>query len=331
MQTPFSWLAERVTLTPRALRWGTTAALIASILIVLGGGIVRVTGSGLGCPSWPACTPDSLTPIPALGIHGVIEFTNRLLTGALIVAVGWAIVAARLQKPQDRTVTRLAWSQFWLVVANALAGGITVIAGLNPWVVALHFVLAIGLLTTATLTWAVALRATAISGRRGAPSPESRLGARSPASARRLAWVLTVVTLVLVVVGTMVSGSGPHSGDSSDVPRMSLDWTTITLVHAGFAVVALLLAIALLFVLSGWTDGVLARRRVLVFLIVFVAQGAIGGVQALIGIPEVLVALHLLGAALVWVGVIRVLLDVDTRLFRAAQVPRSEPAIGSTL
>ena len=318
MRTPFSWLAERVTLGPRALRWGTTAALVASILIVLGGGIVRVTGSGLGCPSWPACTPDSLTPIPELGIHGVIEFTNRLLTGALIVAVGWAIVAARLQKPQDRTVTRLAWSQFWLVVANALAGGITVIAGLNPWVVALHFVLAIGLLTTATLTWHRVRQSVA-------PASEP------PAAARSLAWALAAVTLGLVVAGTMVSGSGPHSGDSSDVPRMNLDWTTITLIHAGFAAIALVVAIALLFVLSGSTDGALARRRVLVFLIVFVAQGAIGGVQALIGIPEVLVALHLLGAALVWVGVIRVLLDVDTRLFRATPAPHAEPALGSTL
>jgi cytochrome c oxidase assembly protein subunit 15 len=285
----------------------------------------------LGCPSWPACTPESLTPIPELGIHGVIEFTNRLVTGLLIAAVGWAIVAARLQKPQDRTVTRLAWSQFWLVVANAVAGGFTVIFELNPWMVAVHFVLAIGLLTTATLTWAVALRATAISGRRGAPSPERRLGARPPASAVLLAWSLAGVTLALVVVGTMVSGSGPHSGDSSDVPRMGLDWTTITLVHAGLAAAALVLAVALLFVLGGWTDGAVARRRVLVFLIIFVAQGAIGGVQALIGIPEVLVALHLLGAALVWVGVIRVLLDVDTRLFRVGSAPRSEPAPVSTL
>jgi cytochrome c oxidase assembly protein subunit 15 len=318
VRTPFGWLAERVTLGPRALRWGTTAALVASILIVLGGGIVRVTGSGLGCPSWPACTPESLTPIPELGIHGVIEFTNRLVTGLLIAAVGWAIVAARLQKPQDRTVTRLAWSQFWLVVANAVAGGFTVIFELNPWMVAVHFVLAIGLLTTATLTWHRA--------RIGTPSASA-----PPESARRLAWALSVTTLALVVVGTMVSGSGPHSGDSSDVPRMGLDWTTITLVHAGLAAAALVLAVALLFVLGGWTDGAVARRRVLVFLIIFVAQGAIGGVQALIGIPEVLVALHLLGAALVWVGVIRVLLDVDTRLFRVGSAPRSEPAPVSTL
>ena len=331
MRTPFDLIAERVTLGPRALRWGTTAALVAIILIVLGGGIVRVTGSGLGCPSWPACTPESLTPIPELGIHGVIEFTNRLVTGLLIAAVGWAIVAARLQRPEDRTITSLAWSQFWLVVANAVAGGFTVIFALNPWMVAVHFVLAIGLLTTATLTWAVALRATAISGRRGVPSPERRLGARAPASAVRLAWSLVAVTLALVVVGTLVSGSGPHSGDSSDVPRMGLDWTAITIAHATLAVAAAVLAISLLFVLGGWTDGAVARRRVLVFLVIFVAQGAIGGIQALIGIPEVLVALHLLGAALVWVGVIRVLLDVDTRLFSGSTARPSKLAVGSTL
>src|SRR3954464_2416501 len=109
LKTPLGWAADRWTLGPRALRWGTTAALVASILIVLGGGIVRVTGSGLGCPTWPSCTSDSLTPIPELGIPAVIEFTNRMLTGLLIVAVGWAIVAARLQKPRDRTLTRLAW------------------------------------------------------------------------------------------------------------------------------------------------------------------------------------------------------------------------------
>ena len=318
MQTPFSLLAERVTLGRRALLWGTTAALIASILIVLGGGIVRVTGSGLGCPTWPTCTAESLVPIPELGIHGVIEFGNRLVTGLLIAAVGWAIIAARLQKPRDRTLTRLAWSQFWLVVANAIAGGITVLAELNPWVVALHFVMAIGLLTTATLTW-----------HRARDTGEDRPVA--PRRARVLAWALTLTTLALVVVGTMVSGTGPHAGDSDEIPRMELDWTTITLVHAALAGTALVIAIGLLFVLGGWADGVVARRRVLVFLIVFVAQGAIGGVQSLIGLPELLVALHLLGAALVWVGALRVLLDTDTRLFRVRSTASSEPTVSATL
>ena len=154
MQTPLGWAASRWTLGPRALRWGTTAALVVSILIVLGGGIVRVTGSGLGCPTWPTCDGVSVIQVVPDSIHLLIEQSNRLLTGVLVVAVGWAIVAARLQQPRDRALTRLAWSMFWLVVANAVAGGITVLVKLNPWVVALHFVLAIGLLATATLATA---------------------------------------------------------------------------------------------------------------------------------------------------------------------------------
>ncbi|TPX04521.1 heme A synthase, partial [Schumannella luteola] len=132
LRTPLGWAADRWTLGDRALRWSTTAALVVSVLIVLGGVTVRVTGSGLGCPTWPTCTEDSLAATPELGIHGAIEFGNRLVTTLLIAAVGWAIIAARLQKPRDRTMTRLAWSMFWLVVANALAGGVTVWMGLNP-------------------------------------------------------------------------------------------------------------------------------------------------------------------------------------------------------
>jgi cytochrome c oxidase assembly protein subunit 15 len=307
VKTPLGWAASRWTLGPRALRWGTTAALVVSILIVLGGGFVRVTGSGLGCPTWPSCDGTSLTPIPALGIHAVIEFANRTLTGLLVAAVGWAIIAARLQKPVDRTLTRLAWSMFWLVVINAVAGGITVLVKLNPWVVALHFVLAIGLLATATFTWHRARASTPV----GSPRPP----------AVPIARVLTVATLALVVVGTIVSGAGPHSGDSADVPRITTPpWGTIVWVHTALAVIVILLAIALLIVV--WRDpaGLMSRRRTIAFLIVLLAQGVIGGIQALNGLPELLVALHVLGAALVWVGALRVLLDTDTRLFRSASL-----------
>src|SRR5690606_26625488 len=153
LRTPLGWAAERWELGPRALRWGTSAALVTAILIVLGGVTVRVTGSGLGCPTWPTCTEDSLIATPELGIHGAIEFGNRLITGLLVVAVGWAIIAARLQRPRDRMLTRLAWSMFWLVVANAVAGGFTVWFELNPWMVATHFLLAMTLLACATFTW----------------------------------------------------------------------------------------------------------------------------------------------------------------------------------
>ncbi|HEY4226562.1 MAG TPA: COX15/CtaA family protein [Pseudolysinimonas sp.] len=315
MTTPFGWLAQRVTLSPRALRWGTTAALVVSILIVLGGGVVRVTGSGLGCPTWPNCDATSFTPIPALGFHAIIEFTNRALTGVLVVAVGWAIVAARLQKHRDRMLTRLAWSMFWLVVLNAVAGGITVLVQLNPWVVALHFLLAMGLLATATLTWHRARW-------RGTPGERA---ARSPSI---LARTLLIVTAALVVVGTIVSGAGPHSGDTVAVPRIALDWTDVVLVHAALAVVVIVLTIVLYVVLRTTPDAAIARRTTLVFLVILLAQGVIGGVQSLIGIPAVLVVLHLLGAALVWVGAIRVLLDVEPGLFALHPLPADE-AVGS--
>lgn len=302
MKTPLGWAAARWTLGPRALRWGTTAALVASILIVLGGGVVRVTGSGLGCPTWPTCDGTSLAPIPELGIHGVIEFTNRAVTGLLILAVGWAIIAARLQHPRDRALTRLAWSMFWLVVVNAVAGGITVLVKLNPWVVAFHFVLAIGLLTTATLTWH---RARSGGTERPSTAP----------LARGLAWALLGSTLLLIVVGTLVSGSGPHSGDSADVPRMGLDWSAVVVVHGVLGTVVLVLAVLLFVVLRRQADAGVARRRVVAFLVVAVLQAALGLIQAETGIPAALVALHLLGSALVWVGALRVLLDVNPRLF----------------
>jgi cytochrome c oxidase assembly protein subunit 15 len=312
LRTPLGWAADRWALGPRALRWGTTAALVASVLIVLGGVVVRVTGSGLGCPTWPTCTEDSLISTPELGIHGFIEFANRALTGVLIAAVGFAIVAARLQRPRDsgtargrrddRVLTRLAWSMFWLVVANAVAGGITVWVKLNPWVVALHFVLAMGLLACATFTWHRARW-------NGGDGP------RPSAVSRGLAWALVVGTGALVVTGTLVTGSGPHAGDSKDVPRMGFDWTTVVVVHGTAALAVLVLAVALAFRLRREAGGGLALRRVGLFLLVLFVQLALGTSQSLLGIPELLVALHGVVAALVWVGALRVLLDTDPRLW----------------
>lgn len=307
--TPLSYLAERVTLTPRALRWATTAALVVSIVLVFSGGIVRVTGSGLGCPTWPECDPGSLTPTPALGYHALIEFGNRMMTWVLCAAVGWAIVAARLQKPRNRTITRLAWSQFWLVVANAIAGGITVLTELNPYIVALHFLMAIALLTTTALTW-----------HRTHLRQQERIDL--PRTPRALSWVLVVVTAILIVAGTLVSGSGPHSGDTVAVPRMAFDWIDVTVVHGVLGALTLVLGVLLAIVLARIPGAGLARRRTYTFVLVVLAQGAIGVVQAVTGLPDALVALHLLGAALVWVGALRVLLDTNPDLFPTVNVLR---------
>jgi heme a synthase len=308
--TPFAWIAARWGLGSRALRWGTTAALVMSVLIVLGGAVVRVTGSGLGCPTWPTCDGHSVILVVPDSVHLIIEQTNRMLTGVLIVAVGWAIVAARLQRVHegpgrrdDRMLTRLAWSQFWLVVANAVAGGITVLVQLNPWVVALHFVLAIGLLTTATLTWH---RARTLLRQEEPP--------RAPAGLRALAWTLVGVTLALIVLGTAVTGAGPHSGDSREVARNGLNWTVVTTLHGVIGTAVLVLGVVLL-VLARRAGLRLAAHRATFFVVVVVLQALLGLAQALTGLPEVLVALHVLGSALVWVGALRVLLDTDTRLF----------------
>jgi cytochrome c oxidase assembly protein subunit 15 len=316
------WLASRYTLGPRALRWGTTAALVVSIFIVLTGGIVRVTGSGLGCPTWPACEAGSFTTTPELGIHGFIEFANRTLTGVLIVAVGWAIVAARLQKPRNRTLTRLAWSQFWLVVANSIAGGISVLTGLNPYVVAMHFVLAVALLTTTTLTWHRA---------RQWVSASATSAPGSPRTASILSGALVAATFVLIVIGTLVTGSGQHSGDSADVPRMGFVWEQVAIVHGVLGTAVILTTLALYGSLRGQSGASLARRRVVAFLIVTIAQAALGLLQAKIGVPAALVAIHVLGSALVWVGALRVLLDVNPQLFRTVQAQVPAPAMAATL
>jgi cytochrome c oxidase assembly protein subunit 15 len=307
VRTPLGFIADHFELPSRTLRWATTAALIVSVIIVFTGGLVRVTASGLGCPDWPTCDGNSLTTTPELGIHGVIEFANRLLTSVIIVAVGWVIVAARLQRPRIRPIERLAWSQFWLIIANALAGGVSVIAKLNPWVVALHFTLAMALLVTTTLTW---------------HRVHERLDidpTRLSALPRALARALVASSAALILAGTLVSGTGPHSGDSSKVPRMPLDWAGITVVHGILGALVLALGVLLAFSLGSTDRDRLVRRRTIVFLVVVLAQGGIGTAQALLGLPESLVALHLLGAALVWVGVLRVLLDSDAELFRSVR------------
>jgi cytochrome c oxidase assembly protein subunit 15 len=310
MQTPLGWAASRWELGPRALRWSSTAALIVSIIIVFTGGLVRVTGSGLGCPTWPTCEGTSIAPSAELGIHGIIEFSNRMLTTVIVLAVAWVIIAARLQRPRIRYLTRLAWSQFWLIVANAVAGGITVLVQLNPWVVALHFVLAIALLATTTLTWHRVHEETTLD-----VTP-------TDAATRALAWTLVLATLVLILVGTLVAGTGPHSGDSADVPRMQLDWTVVTVIHGILGVLVLGVAAVMLGRPATTVRARLVRRRVVIFVLVVALQGVIGVVQAVGGLPALLVALHFLGAALVWVGALRVLLDAEPRLFAGATTHR---------
>lgn len=295
------WLAARVSVGRRALRIAALSSLVATILIIIGGGVVRVTGSGLGCPDWPTCAGGAIAPTAELGWHGIIEFGNRLLTGALCVVVGWVIVVARLQREPVPAVTRWAWMQFFVVILNAVVGGITVLARLSPYIVAAHLLAAMLLLTSATVTWDKAQRLDMT--RPG--------GSNSSARIRPLGSALLIATAVLVVVGTVVTGTGPHAGDSSEVARMPFSWTWVTLLHAGAAVVAFGVALALWRVARQERNTALSHQ-VLVYLIVFIGQGVVGIVQVVTHLPEVVVVLHLLGSALVWVGAVRILLAAQS-------------------
>lgn len=153
MLNPFAYIADRWTPSPRIVRRAALAALVMSVAIVVTGGAVRLTGSGLGCDTWPKCTDDSLIATQAQGFHGAIEFGNRMLTYVLSAAVGWIILAARSAKPWRHSLTQLGWVQFVVVMANAVLGGITVMTGLNPYSVAGHFLLATALIAVTTVTW----------------------------------------------------------------------------------------------------------------------------------------------------------------------------------
>nr|WP_246314443.1 COX15/CtaA family protein [Kineococcus aurantiacus] len=280
--------------------------MAVSILIIVTGGIVRVTGSGLGCPTWPRCTDDSFTSATAsTGVHGAIEFGNRMLTTVIVLAVGAVIVACLLQRPRHRALLWSACGQFAGVLLNAVVGGITVWTGLNPYVVAAHFLAAIALLVSTTVSFDIAHRAVV-------PAPAG--------ATRRLARWLVLVTAVVVVLGTVVTGSGPHPGDGAEVHRIPVSWTLVTVVH-GIAAVGALVLSAVVVAVARRSGDRLVHRRAAVLLALFVAQAALGVYQSLDGLPGLAVVLHLGGAALTAAGATRVLLAA-----RTTTVDRTAPA-----
>ncbi|MGW1022630.1 COX15/CtaA family protein [Streptomyces sp. NPDC002577] len=307
VRNPLAFIADRWTPQPRTVQRAALSTVVMMAVIVVTGGAVRLTGSGLGCPTWPKCTDDSLTATSAMGVHGAIEFGNRMLTYVLCAAVGWAIIAARSQKPWRRSLTRLGWAQFWLVMSNAILGGIVVLVGLNPYTVAAHFLLSSALIAVATVMWQRT--------REGDAAPRPLVGK----PVRQMVWILVAASVLLIMVGTVVTGAGPHAGDSSDVERMPVDWESVAKLHAVLAWIVVTLTFALWFVLKAVDapKGPLHRTRDL--FLVLLAQGVIGYVQYFMDLPEALVGLHMLGSAVMWIAVLRVLLSVRER-------PVDEPA-----
>ncbi|MGW6919522.1 COX15/CtaA family protein [Kitasatospora sp. NPDC054939] len=306
---PFSWLADRWQPSAAVVRRAALAALVMSVVIVVTGGAVRLTASGLGCDTWPRCTGESLTPTPEMGMHGVIEFANRMLTYVLSAAIGWAILAARSHRPWRRSLTRLGWAQFWLVVVNAVLGGITVLTGLNPYTVAVHLIAAMALIWVALLMWE----------RAGEGDAAPRLLTARPVL--QLSYVLVGTIGLLVAAGTLVTGAGHHPGtprDNKIVPRIPLDYDRLAQVHADLAFLAVGLAVAVLFTFAAVKAPPAARRRAGQLLVVLLLQGVLGFVQYFTNVPELLVGLHMLGAALTWAAVLRIPLALRER---AAEAP----------
>ncbi|MGW5336074.1 COX15/CtaA family protein [Streptomyces bauhiniae] len=319
LRNPLAFIADRWTPDPRTVRRAALAALVMSVVIVVTGGAVRLTGSGLGCPTWPTCTDDSLTTTRAMGVHGVIEFGNRMLTYVLCAAVGWAIIAARSRKPWRRDLTRLGWAQFWVVMGNAVLGGIVVLVGLNPYTVAAHFLLSTALITVATVMWQRT--------REGDTEPRPLVGG----AVRQLVWFLVAAAVLLIAVGTVVTGAGPHAGDSSEVARIPLDWEMIAKLHAVLAWIVVTLTFALWFILKAVDapKGPLSRTRDL--FLILLAQGLVGYIQYFTHLPEALVALHMLGSCLMWIATLRVLLSLRERPTTPAPVPgpATEVSVGT--
>jgi len=294
------------TVSPALVRRLCLASLVANAAIVVTGGAVRLTSSGLGCPTWPRCTDTSFTPTSEYAAHGLIEFGNRTLTGALGIVVLATLLATLLARPRRRDLPRLAVLLLLGVPAQAVIGGITVLQGLNPWTVAAHFLVSMVLIAIATALWH----------RSGEPEGPARVVVH-PLLRRLAAGLLAVVALTLVL-GTVVTGSGPHAGDAA-AARNGFDPATVAQLHADAVLLLIGLSVGLWAALRATGAPRATVRAAGVLLAVELAQGAVGYVQYFTDLPVVLVAVHLAGACLVLVAAVRVWLA--TRVRMPAQVP----------
>jgi cytochrome c oxidase assembly protein subunit 15 len=290
--------------SPTAVRRVFLATLVANVGIVVTGGAVRLTASGLGCPTFPRCTDHSLVVTREMGGHGLVEFGNRMLTFALSAVVVAAVVVA--WRAGRRDLRAAALLLLGGIFAQAVLGGVTVLTGLNPVTVMAHFLLSVALI-------AVATRAHLLSaGQRVPPRrevhPAVLLGGR----------VLLVVTALLLLAGTVVTGTGPHSGDKNATHRLPFDLVEVTQLHADLVFLLVGLTIGLAVALQATDVPPVLRRRVRVLLGVVLAQGLVGYVQYATNLPVALVAVHVLGACLVWVAALRLVLAMTTQVAAVA-------------
>lgn len=316
VRAPLRWMSA-----PIALRVTAIASLVVNIGIVVTGGAVRLTSSGLGCPTWPRCAGNSLVPTAAQAHHGQIEFTNRMLTWVLvIVAIVTLAVAVRQRRAPDGRGARrwkLALAIALGIPAQAVLGGFTVLTDLNPWLVGCHL-----LLSMALIAIAVVLLHEAPPVSRRLPSRDGGDGSSTPLNAIRmaLAWLTAGAAAITLVLGVVVTGSGPHAGATNAegvARRIGFDPQQVTQLHADAVMVLVGLTLGLAVLARFAAPSRRWARAVWALLALEAAQGAIGFIQYFAGVPPILVGLHMLGACLVWACAIWVLLtshdgdDVD--------------------
>jgi cytochrome c oxidase assembly protein subunit 15 len=300
-----------VPVSPTVVSRIALANAVANGAIVVTGGAVRLTDSGLGCPTWPRCTGNSLVPTRELAVHGAIEFSNRMITFVLtVIAVATVVAVFRSVRRDLRT---LAVISLLGIPAQAVLGGITVLTKLNPWTVAGHFLLSSALVAVATMLW-LRSREPGVGG----------LVVRRPIAA--LVSGIAVATAAVLAVGTVVTGSGPHAGDAHS-RRTGLDTEQVAQLHADLVFLLVGLTVALMVALAATDAPGRVRRAARDLLIVELAQGVIGFVQYFTHLPVVLVLVHMLGAVLITAYTTRLVWSVRGP---ASEVPLEAPQPAAT-
>ena len=279
------------------LRATTVASVAANVVIVITGGAVRLTASGLGCPTWPRCTGGSLVRTSATGWHGAIEFTNRTLTFLLLVVAVATLVAALGQRRQ----VGLAALALAGIPAQAVLGGISVLTHLNPWVVSAHLLLSMTILAVTVVLWWRVRR------------PDAAPSAGQHGIGTQLAGLVVIVTAFVLMAGTVVTGSGPHAGAADTngrVHRNGLNPASAAQLHADLVMVLIGLSVGLVLLLRAVHASRAAYRSAVALVGAELAQGLIGYVQYFTHVPSLLVGFHMAGACAVWVAALIALLKV---------------------
>ncbi|OCB34390.1 hypothetical protein A5675_20400 [Mycobacterium malmoense] len=275
----------------RVQRVIAAAVILTQGGIAVTGAIVRVTASGLGCPTWPQCFPGSFTPVAHAEvprIHQAVEFGNRMITFAVVIAAALAVLAVTRAR-RRREILVYAWLMPVSTVVQAVIGGITVRTGLLWWTVAIH------LLTSMTMVWLSVLLYVKVG------EPDHGVVRRRVARPLRALTALIGLNLAAVLfTGTLVTAAGPHAGDRSPtrtVPRLEVAVETLVHAHSSLLIAYLALVVGLGFGLLAVRAARPILRRLVVLLALVCAQAAVGTAQYFTGVPAALVALHVAGAA----------------------------------